>query len=214
MSIRSTAAAALALLAASCSAPQSGAVSLFGVCAFPQPSNGGCSFASGGCGASLAGTAIFDVVDAAANGGAFDLPLQVNNQALSSASTANGTADVDTAYVQSFEITYTGTNIPSATIPVQLTVPSGTDSVFDVVLIPPDRVASLPAVAGAFVDIVLDVKATGVFLSGGSFTTQTLQVPVTLCATSGCLIVGCPAGKTFSGQCGGSFESPTTVTCQ
>jgi len=215
MKIRSAAAASLALLAASCSAPKSGAVSLFDVCLFPTITSGVCSFTAT-CTASLAQPSEFDVTQSLANGvGAFVLPIQVNNQASSSANSANGTVDVNTAFVQSFEVTFVGLSIAPVTIPVQLTVPSAGSATYVVPLIPYNDFASLPVTAGALTEIVLDVTASGVFLSGDAFTTQDFQIPVVLC--SDCIpspkLICEASNQTLNGYCGGPFQT-NSVSCQ
>ncbi len=205
----SIALAALALSLGSCSAPYSG-VSMYQVCAFPQfETSTGCVY-SATCTNTLAGNAFLDVATA---GYDFVLPIQFNNQLASSASSANGTVDANAAYVQSIEIQYVGANgLAPVTVPVTITVPSAGSTTSVISLIPVADFAKLPVTAGAFTNIVMNLKATGVFLSQETFTTQNFQIPVTLC--SGCLSGDpCPTGQTLQGACP-QIGQTASVTCQ
>jgi len=210
MKTRSLILAALALSLGSCSAPYNG-VSMFEVCAFPSPdsSTGACLYAAT-CTNSLAGNSFLDVATA---GYDFVLPIQFNNQLASSADSTNGTVDANTAYVQSIEVQYLGANgLQPLTVPVTFTVPSGGSTTGVIPLIPVADFAKLPVTAGGFTDIVLSLKAKGVCLSQETFTTQTFQVPVTLC--SGCLAGNpCPTGKTLQGVCP-QLGQTASVSCQ
>jgi hypothetical protein len=212
----SKAAAALALLLGSCSAPYS-PVQLFQVCAFPTPSGGSCTY-SATCSLFLAGPALLDVTASVANPayqGPFMLAIQINNELASSASATNGTVNANDAYVQTFEVSFSGTNLSSISVPVTVTVPAGGSATYVVPLIPASYFASLPVAAGSYTHIVLDVKATGTFLSQESFTTQTLQIPVYLC--SDCLLNNptseC-AGAAPTGLCpGDGYFQTNTPSC-
>jgi len=200
--------AALAFLG-SCSAPYSG-VTIFEVCAFPTPTAGACVF-SPTCANTLAGPAFLDVATAPQD---FVLPIQFNNQLASSANEANGTVDANTAYIESIQIEYSGANgLAPVTVPVTITVPSAGATSQVIPLIPQSDFAKLPVAPGASTNVVMSLKATGRFLSQQSFTTQSFQIPVTVC--SGCLAFNpCPPSTpTVSGVCP-QLGQTNTVSCQ
>lgn len=211
-----TAAAAFTFLLGSCSAPYN-SVQLFQVCAFPTPSGGACTY-SATCTNSLAGEAYLDVTGALANGSpAFRLALQINNLTPSSTNTANGTVNVNDAYVQTIEVSYPGTSLAAISLPVAITVPAAGSTTYETPLIPASYFASLAGAvsSGANVVLVLNVKATGVFTWQQSFTTQTFQIPVVLC--SGCAnpSAECGSNQTLQGVCPGGGEYQTnSPLCQ
>jgi len=211
MKTRSIAAAAALVLLGSCSAPYSG-VTIFQICAFPAPdaTTGDCLYEAT-CANSLVGPSFLDVTGA---GYDFVLPIQFNNQLTSSANTSNGTVNANDAYVESVYITYSGANVNPVTVPVSLTVPAAGSITGVIPLIPSSYFASLPVSATSLTEVVLTVKASGKFLSQETFTTQTFQIPVLICA--GCSATAanvCPSGKTLTGVCP-QLGQTATVNCQ
>ncbi|HVP68948.1 MAG TPA: hypothetical protein VMT17_16980 [Anaeromyxobacteraceae bacterium] len=211
MKTRYLAATATLVLLGSCSAPYSG-VTIYQICAFPTPdtTTGDCLYEAT-CADTLVGPPVLDVAGAAYD---FVLPIQFDNQLVSSANTANGTVNANDAYVENVNVTYAGAALNPVNVPVTLTVPA-TGSITGVIpLIPAAYFSSLPVSGTSLTEVVLTIKASGKFLSQQTFTTQTFQIPVLLC--SGCLATAanaCPSGKTLSGVCP-QFGQTNTVSCQ
>jgi hypothetical protein len=202
MKTHSLALAALAALLASCGGPYN-AVSLTNVCFPPTPADGGTCVVSATCDATLASTAELDVAVAPQ---AFQLSVQFDNQLPSSTDTGNGQVNVNDAFVREVELRYAGANLAPVTLPVQVTVLSGGQSVEVLPLIPTSYYATLAALlptSASSLQLVISVRATGVYGNAAGFTTAWFQIPVIVYNGSGFFPVDpCAAqGKVLTGWC-------------
>jgi hypothetical protein len=192
MKTRNFAAAILALGLSACSAEYS-AVGIQAICAppAPDPTTGACLYPAT-CAATFAGTPLLDATTAKLD---FRLPFQLNNLLVSNANAADGRVNTNDAFVQSFEMTYPGTTLPTQTITAAVTVPTAGSSGALISLIPVGSFAVIaPPGATATTRIQVNVRAHGVLASQDSFTTAWFQVPVDVC--SGCLAGSiCPPGS-------------------
>jgi hypothetical protein len=203
MKIRTLAAAALALGLSACSAEFS-PVGIFEICSPPSPdtTSGACVYPAT-CDAGMAGTPVLDVATAKLD---FRLPVQIDNSLTDNSSVADGRINTNDAYIQSFEMTYTGAALDPWNVSAAITVPTAGSSGALLRLIP---IAYFPALAppgSAITNIVVNVRGHGVLASQSSFTTAWFKVPVAVC--SGCLaasftctppalVASCPSSATF-----------------
>ena len=208
MKTRTLAAAAAALGLSACSAEFS-PVNIFQICKPPDPdtANGSCLYPAT-CEAGLAGTPVLDVRVAQSD---FRLPVQIDNALVDNSLAADGRINTNTAYIQSFEMTYTGTGVAPWTVGDAVTVPTSGSSGAVLRLIPVEYFPSLLASGSATSNIVVNVRGHGVLTSQDSFTTAWFKVNVRVCA--GCLdtsftcaapavLVTCPPAATVGGQPG------------
>jgi hypothetical protein len=182
MKTRTLAAAALALGLSACAADFS-PVNIFAICSPPDPdtTTGSCLYPAT-CGTVFAGTPVLDVLTAQVD---FRLPVQIDNALLDNSLAADGRINTNDAFIQSFEITYTGTSIQQRTRDLAITVPADGSSG---AVLPLIRVQDFPALVppgSATTNIVVNVRAHGILASQDSFTTAWFRVPVAVCA--GCL---------------------------
>jgi len=218
MKTRTLAAAAIALGLSACSAEFS-PVGIFEVCKPPAPdtTNGSCLYPAT-CEAGLAGTPVLDVSTATID---FRLPVQIDNSLTDNSSKVDGRINTNTAYIESFEMTYTGAALAPWTIGTTVTVPTAGSSGAVLRLI---RVADFPALAPAsgVTNIVVNVRGHGILASQDSFTTAWFKIPVAVC--SGCLassfactapavLVTCPSGGSLGAQ-PGQTATPACATLQ
>ncbi len=198
MNLRTLAAASLALVTAACSAQYS-SVFLADICAPPAPDSttGACTYAAT-CEAVLASRPRLDVSTATLD---FRLPLEIDNSLADNASSDAGTTNTNDAFVQSFEIRYdAGVSLGSVTVPATVRVPTTGSATYVVPLIPATDFAALAAAAGSgTLEMIVNVRAKGVFGSQSSFTTAWFQVPVQVC--NYCLQSVCPVGSVFTASC-------------
>jgi hypothetical protein len=213
MTTRTLAAALLAAALSGCAADFA-PVAIYEICAPPEPdaTTGVCVYPAT-CEASLAGSPRLDVQTALVD---FRLPVQLNNSLVNNASTADGRINTNDAFIESFEMTYTGASVNPVTIDVAITVPAAGSAGALLPLIPQAYFAALTPPPSTTTSILVNVRGHGKLTSQDSFTTAWFQVPVTICA-------GCLAGDFCPGQimasCPGSALGATSpgqtasVTC-
>ncbi len=185
---------ALALVASGCAAEFSPVV-IYEICAPPTPDSttGQCTYPST-CDATLAGTPVLDVVTAQLD---LRLPIQINHTLTDNSKTSAGGVNTNDAWVQSFEMTYSGATLASRTVVQAVTVPTGGNASTQLDLVPTAYFDALDPGSSATRDIVVNVRAKGNFMSQSAFTTAWFQVPVRVC--NGCLSTAvCPAGDTLA----------------
>jgi hypothetical protein len=218
MKTRALATASLAvLLLAGCPAEFSG-VTIVGVCSPPEPVNNACTYPAT-CDTFFAGTAILDAAAGQAGGVDFRLPVEIDNQLPNNADTANGRINTNDAQVQSWEVTYPGTSVPSWNVGATVTIKaSGTSGALLRLIRVQDFAALAPNGAGTR-QVVVSVRGHGVLGSQDAFTTAWFDVPVTVC--NDCLPKNpCPSGTTFQGACPSTgsasapVQSPSAILCQ
>jgi hypothetical protein len=211
MKTRALALALPALLAAACGADYT-AVALTNVCFPPEPGTGGVCQYSATCDAQLADTANLDVAVAYAP---FQLPIEFKNQLASSANTSNGTVNVNDAFVQQIEIEYVGAPLAPLTLPVQATVPSAGATVKVLQLIQTADFATLQAqipTSASSLQLILKVRASGVYASQNKFTTAWFQIPVDVYSNV-YPANPCPTGKTLTGVCP-AYGQTSVIKCE
>ncbi len=197
MKIRTLAAAAAALGLSACSAEFSG-VGIYAICAPPAPdaTTGACLYPAT-CDAVFAGTPVLDVTTAQLD---FRLPVQIDNQLVDNSSTADGRVNTNDAFIQSFEMKYSGATVEPWTVADSVTVPAAGSSGALLRLIPVAYFGALVPPGAATLSLVVSVRGHGILGSQDSFTTAWFQVPVEVCA--GCLDANfCPSGQVFAGSC-------------
>lgn len=200
-----------ALLAAACGADYN-AVALTDVCFPPEPGTGGVCEYSATCDATLASTANLDVAVAQE---AFQLPVEFTNQLLNSADTGAGQVNVNDAFVQQIEMEYVGAPLAASTIPVQATVPAGGATVKVLQLIQPSdypALQSLVPTSASKLQLVIKVRASGVFGSQSKFTTAWFQIPVDVFANV-YPANPCPTGTVFTGACP-AYGQTAVIKCE
>ena len=214
MKTRTIATAALALALSACSAEFS-PVAIHAICAPPDPdsTSGSCLYPAT-CDATFAGTPILDATTAQVD---FRLPVQVNNALQDNSSPVNGRINTNDAFIQWYEITYTGAALQPWSVADALTVPTAGSSGGLIRLIPVQYFPALVPPGSATLSIVVNVRAHGILTSQDSFTTAWFQVPVEVCA--GCLAGSfCPPGSVMA-SCPSAAPGQTspgqsaTVTC-
>jgi hypothetical protein len=217
MKTRTLAAAALVATLAACSAEFS-PVAIFAVCAPPAPDSttGSCLYPET-CDAVLAGTPVLDVTTAQID---FRLPVQVDNTLENNADPANGRINTNDAFIQSFEITYSGASLPAWNVNAAITVPAAGSSGGLLRLIPSQYFPQLVPAGASTLSLVVNVRGHGILTSQDSFTTAWFKVPVEVCA--GCLagaitctppavLASCPSAGAF-GASPGQTASLACVT--
>jgi hypothetical protein len=219
MKTRTLAAAALALGLSACAAEFS-PVGIFAICSPPDPdaTTGSCLYPAT-CDTVFAGTPVLDAQVAQVD---FRLPVQIDNSMTDNANAVDGRINTNDAYIQSFEMTYSGAALPPWSVGAAITVPTAGSSGAVLRLI---RVADFPALApagSATTNIVVNVRAHGVLTSQDSFTSAWFKIPVTVC--SGCLassfactapavLVTCPSARA-PGLAPGQTATPACATLQ
>ena len=219
MNIRTLAAAVLALGLSACAAEFSG-VGIHAICAPPDPDSttGACLYPAT-CDTVLAGTPVLDVTTAQVD---FRLPVQINNLLVDNSNAADGRINTNDAFIQSFEMTYTGAAVDPWTVGAAITVPTGGSSGAVLRLIPVAYFSALAPAGSATSNIQVNVRAHGVLSSQDSFTTAWFNVPVAICA--GCLaseftctppavLVTCPSAAA-PGVAPGQTATPACATLQ
>lgn len=214
MKIRTLAATIAALGLSACSAEFS-PVAIHSICAPPDPdaTSGACLYPAT-CDATFAGTPILDATTAQLD---FRLPVQVNNQLTNNASEIGGRINTNDAFIQWYEMTYTGAALQPWSVAEALTVPAAGSSGGLLRLIPVQYFPALVPPGAARLSIIVNVRAHGILTSQDSFTTAWFQVPVEVCA--GCLAgTVCPPGSVMAScpSAGLDQTSPgqsATVTC-
>jgi hypothetical protein len=219
MNTRTLAAAAAALALSACAAEFSG-VGIYAICAPPAPdaATGACLYPAT-CDAVLAGTAVLDVTTAQLD---FRLPVQINNLLVDNSNAADGRINTNTAFIQSFEMTYAGATLASWSVGAAVTVPTAGSSGAVLRLIPVAYFPALTPAGSATSNIVVNVRAHGILASQDSFTTAWFSVPVAVC--SGCLaseftctdpavLVTCPSAAA-PGLAPGQTATPACATLQ
>jgi hypothetical protein len=190
MKTRTLAAAVLALGLSACSAEFS-PVAIFSVCAPPDPdtTNGSCTYPAT-CENTLAGTPVLDVSNATID---FRLPVELQNSLKDNSSNLDGRINTNDAFIQSWEMTYSGVDLAPWSVAGAVTVPAeGTGSAV-LRLIPVAYFNSILPAGASTLSLIVKVRGRGVLTSQDSFTTAWFQVPVEVCA--GCLdALTCPAG--------------------
>ena len=219
MKIRTLAAAAAALGLSACSAEFS-PVGIFAICSPPTPDNttGSCLYPAT-CETIFAGTPVLDVTTAQLD---FRMPVQINNALTDNSNKANGRINTNDAFIQSFEMTYTGASVQPWTIGASITVPTAGSSGAVLRLIPVEYFPALVPPGSATMSMVVNVRAHGILASQDSFTSAWFQVPVRVCA--GCLasslactppavLVSCPSAVSLGAQ-PGQTVTPGCFTLQ
>ncbi|MGA8893320.1 MAG: hypothetical protein WB493_17300 [Anaeromyxobacteraceae bacterium] len=190
MKTRTLAAAALALGLSACSAEFS-PVAIFSICAPPDPdtTNGSCVYPAS-CDNTLAGNPVLDVGNATVD---FRLPVELQNTLKDNSSTLDGRINTNDAFVQSWEMTYSGADLPPWSVAGAVTVPAAGTGSAVLRLIPSSYFTSILPPGAARLSLIVKVRGHGVLTSQDSFTTAWFQIPVEVCA--GCLdALTCPAG--------------------
>jgi hypothetical protein len=201
-------AAFLALGLSACAAEYS-AVGIYAICAAPTPdsTSGACVYPAT-CAATFGGTPLLDVATARLD---FRLPVQIDNSLTDNSSASSGRINTNDAFIQSFEITYSGVSIDPWNVAAAITVPTAGSSGALLSLIPYQSFGSIPVTGSSRTHLVVNVRAHGILASQSSFTSAWYPVPVDVC--SGCLagavcppgsmLASCPstaAGQTSPGQ--------------
>jgi hypothetical protein len=203
MTTRTLAAVLLAAALTGCAA-NFAPVAIFEICAPPEPDSSGACVYPATCDAALAGTPRLDVTTALVD---FRLPMQLNNSLTDNSSATDGRINTNDAFIQSFELTYTGAALNPVTVDVAITVPTAGSSGALLPLIPQAYFAALTPPPNTTTSILVNVRGHGKLTSQDSFTTAWFQVPVTICA-------GCLAGDACPGQimasCPGSALGATS----
>lgn len=190
MKTRTLAAVLLALGLSACSSEFS-PVAIFSICAPPTPdtSNGSCTYPAT-CTNTLAGTPVLDVSNATVD---FRLPVELQNSLKDNSSSLDGRINTNDAFMQSWEMTYSGADLPSWSVAGAVTVPAEGSGSAVLRLIPSSYFSSILPAGAATLSLIVKVRGHGVLTSQDSFTTAWFQVPVEVCA--GCLTArSCPAG--------------------
>jgi hypothetical protein len=218
MKTRPLALASLAALLAGCSAEFSG-ITIAGVCAppVPQADTLQCVYTAT-CDAFFAGTAVLDAAAGQLQGIDFRLPVEIDNTLPNNADTTSGRINTNDATIQSLEVSYPGTSLPTWNVPATVTVrAAGTSGAVLRLIRVQDFAALAPSGAGTR-QIDIAVRAHGVLGSQDAFTTAWFHVPVIVC--NDCLPTSpCPAGKSYAAACPsapapGPVQTPTSVLCQ
>jgi hypothetical protein len=211
MKTRQIALALPALLAAACSA-QYNAVALTNVCFPPEPGTGGvCQYAAT-CDATLAGTANLDVAVATQ---AFQLPVEFTNSLQASNDATNGRINVNDAFVEQIEMEYVGAPLAASTIPIQATVKAGGTTVEVLQLIQASDYAALQALiptSASKLQLVVNVRGSGIYGSQSKFTTAWFQIPVDVFANV-YPANPCPTGTTITGACQ-AYGQTSVIKCE
>lgn len=205
---------ALLLALSGCAAAEFSAVSFDSICTAPAPDSTtfACVYAAT-CESTLVGRPVLDAATAQVN---FRLPIQIDN-ALTDNTTSAG-LNTNGAIIQDLEITYGGgPYVAPWTTRVNIRIPTSGTTVYEVPLIPVQYFSTLkPSTPAAVTDLLVNVRAHGIFDSQNSFTTAWFAIPVNVC--NGCLsapycltgtLVSCPAaaagavspGQTASWAC-------------
>ena len=219
MKIRTLAATVLALGLSACAAEFSG-VGIYAICSPPPPdaTTGSCLYPAT-CDAVLAGTPVLDVTTAQVD---FRLPVQINNLLADNSNAADGRINTNNAFIESFEMTYSGASVAPWTVGAAVTVPTAGSSGALLRLIPVAYFPALAPAGSATSNIQVNVRAHGVLGSQDSFTTAWFSVPVAICA--GCLaseftctppavLVTCPSAAA-PGIAPGQTATPACATLQ
>jgi hypothetical protein len=156
-------------------------VSIFAICAPPVPdtTTGACLYPAT-CDAVLVGTPILDVTTAQLD---FRLPVQINSSLLNNS--GGGSINTNDAFIQSFEMNYSGASLASWSVGAAITVPTAGSSSAVLRLIPVAYFPALAPTGSASRSIVVNVRAHGVLATQNPFTPAWFSVPVAVC--SGCL---------------------------
>jgi hypothetical protein len=208
MKTRTLAAAVLALGLAGC-ASEFSAVSIFAVCAPPDPDtqSGACIYPAT-CEATFAGTPVLDVANATVD---FRMPVELQNTLKDNSSTLNGRINTNDAFIQSWEMSYSGADLPPWTVAGATTVPAEGSAGAVLRLIPASYFTSLLPAGAARLSLIVKVRGHGVLTSQDSFTTAWFQIPVEVCShcldgpvcPAGSVMASCPSaalGATTPGQ--------------
>jgi hypothetical protein len=183
-----------------------GGVSIYAICAPPNPdtTSGSCLYPAT-CDAAFAGTPVLDVTTAQLD---FRLPVQINNSLPNNSNAGNGQINTNDAFIQSFELNFTGPSLPPWTVSQVLTVPADGSSGALLRLIPTAYFPSLVPPGAGRLSIVVNVRGRGILTSQAPFTTAWFQVPVEVCA--GCLAgTICPPGSLLA-TCPSSANGQTS----
>jgi hypothetical protein len=194
MKTRTLAIAALFLGLSGCAAEFNG-VSIYAICAPPDPdtTNGSCVYPAT-CDATFAGTPVLDVTTAGLD---FRMPVQINNALANNENAADGRINTNDAVITSFEMTYSGATLSPWSVDQSITVPAAGSSGGLLRLIPVQYFTALAPAGTATTSLVVNVRGHGILTSQDSFTTAWFQVPVTVC--SGCLAGAvCPTGSVLA----------------
>jgi hypothetical protein len=205
MKIRNLAAIVAAAGLSACAAEFNG-VSIYAMCAPPTPDADGACLYPATCDAVFAGTPVLDVATAQLD---FRMPVEIQNVLENNASTADGRINTNDAFIQSFEMTYTGASVASWTVPAAVTVPAAGSAGALLRLIPTQYFTALLPPGAASATVLVNVRAHGVFTSQNGFTSAWFQVPVAVC--SGCLSGDpCAAGTVFTASCPSAAPGATS----
>jgi hypothetical protein len=218
MKIRVLAPASLALLLAGCSSQFSG-VGIVGICSPPAPDSAtlSCLYPAA-CDTFFAGTAVLDATTGQASGLDFRVPVEIDNSLPNNADTGNGRINTNDAQIQSFEVTYPGTSVPTWNVPATVTVRAAGTSGALIRLIRVQDFAAFAPPGSSTRQVIASVRAHGILGSQDSFVTAWFDVPISVC--SGCLAAGpCPTGKNYVAACPsapppGPVQTPSAVLCE
>jgi hypothetical protein len=116
--------------------------------------------------------------------------VQVDNQTPSNENLSNFRTNTNDAYVQEFEVEYSGAPLPTTTAPIlgSAFVPAAGSSVISVLPIPEAvgtvlQGSAIPA--GAALDVVAKLRLKGVYGDTTKFETGVFQIPIRVC--NGCI---------------------------
>jgi len=219
MKTRTLAAAALALGLSACAAEFS-PVGIFAICSPPDPdaTTGSCLYPAT-CDTVFAGTPVLDAQVAQVD---FRLPVQIDNSMTDNANAVDGRINTNDAYIQSFEMTYSGAALPPWSVGAAITVPTAGSSGAVLRLIPVAYFPTLAPAGSATTTVVVNVRGHGHLDSQDSFTTAWFQVPVEVCSgcrafsfacTAPAVLVTCPSAFRPGDQ-PGQTATPACATLQ
>jgi len=186
-----------------CTSPnESVSISLSAVCALTDA----CTF-SAECEAQYIGEIMFDAVQATE----LWLPVQVNNQLLNNADESIGRVNTNDAHITSFEMTYQGFALATATVAVSQRVPAGGTATVGLALVPPQPGLLAPPAASG--QVLARVVAKGFFENGSSFETGEFPIAFTFCSACVGPPVACTLPEVATVTCGSVGTWPAVGEC-
>lgn len=181
---------------------ESAPVAISAVCALTDD----CTFTAE-CAAQYIGGYVFD----SSLADQFWLPVQVNNRLLNNADASAGRVNTNDAHITSFDVTYSGFALASASTTVNFRVQAAGAATVGMYVVPPQ--AAAVAAPAATHEVVALVKAKGYFEDGTSFETGEFPLAFTWC--DGCLSTTftCVAPDVPTLACGSVGVLPAKFSC-
>jgi hypothetical protein len=171
----------LALLSLAACADNNASVRVTALCLPPEDPTT-CTFSST-CDAQYIGQTIIDV---GATNHLWTI-VQVDNLLPNNGNTDTFRTNTNDAFVQEYEVEYSGLPFPTATGSVlgSATVPAGGSTVISVLAVNEATAATLTVPAGSYADLVAKLRLKGVYADTTKFETGDFQIPVRVC--NGCI---------------------------